>query len=61
MVTGVQTCALPISAILLTILDPYLPKPFEEDEFDGTDSPDGTQNTSDDKIVPPDDDMKWLL
>ena len=46
------------TAILLTVLDPYLPKPFEEDE---TEDNGGSEHDAEDKIVPPDDDMKWLL
>ena len=46
------------TAILLTVLDPYLPKPFEDDE---TEDNGGSEHDAEDKIVPPDDDMKWLL
>ena len=47
-----ETC----TAIQLTILEEYLPPVIEEDEYG-----ESTEDFKEEEIIPPDDDMKWLL
>ena len=49
-----ETC----TAIQLTVLDEYLPPVFTEED---TDEAVGADNDNKEEMLPPDDDMKWLL